>query len=231
MWLADPRHQPFISETMRLVGGALGASRLVFYGVDREQNLRDFVCEGVPPECHRRYVREMYAFDPLHVRRIGEHGPSVAHLADATCYAVPDHVRRYTNFLRSFSAVDTLEMIFRDGCTILAGLNVTWTERDPSPAGRSRALAEQLQRYVEFSLNGRLASRRTAWVETTRCYGLTARECDVAQLLCHGHTNQAIATYLGIELSTVKTHLLRIYEKCGVDSRAGLVGRLCDLTS
>jgi len=231
MSLANPRHRPFIDETLRLVGGALGASRLVFYAVDPGQNLQDFVLEGMPPECHDRYVREMFAFDPLHVRRIAPHAVPVARFGDAERYAPRDHVRRYTSFLRQFDVLDTLELVFRDDEKILAGLNVAWTDRDPPPPAATKALAEQLQRYIEFTLTSRLASSRVAWQDATRSFGLTAREREVAQLVRQGHTNQAIATCLGIEPSTVKTHLLRIYEKCEVDSRAGLVGRLSESTS
>jgi DNA-binding CsgD family transcriptional regulator len=228
MSLANPRHRPFIDETIRLVGRALGASRLVFYAVDRQQNLHGLALEGVPPECHRRYSGEMFAFDPLHVRRIAEHGVPVARLVDAAHYAPPDHIRLWASFMRAFGAVDALELLFRDGRTILAGLNVTWTERDPPTPATAHALAEQLQRYIQFNLTSRLVSARAARLEATCCFGLTPREREVALLVCEGHTTQAIATCLAIEPSTVKTHLLSIYEKCEVDSRAGLVGRLSD---
>jgi len=228
MSLASPRHRPFIDETIRLVSDVMNASRLVFYGVDDRQNLRDFVLEGVPAECHERYVHDAFAFDPLHVRRIAGHGVPVARLTDAARYAPAYDVRLYVTFLRHFSAVDTLELVFRDERTVLAGLNVTWTEHDPPPGTAAPRTAEHLQRYIQHNLVCRLASSRATWLEVARSCGLTSRERDVAQLVCQGHTNQAIATCLGIEASTVKTHLLRIYEKCSVDSRAGLVGRLSD---
>jgi DNA-binding CsgD family transcriptional regulator len=231
MSLASPRHRLFADETIRLVRGVLRASRFVFYEVDRRQNLHAFILDEVPPECHRQYVDEMFLFDPLHVRRIAEHGVPVARFVDAARYAPPDHVRTYSNFLRRFGAVDTLELLFRDGRTILAGLTVTWTERDPPPTAVTHETAEQLQRYIQFSLTSRIASHRTTWSEAADGFGLTARERDVARLVCQGHTNRAVAVCLGIEPSTVKTHLLRIYEKCEVDTRAGLVGRLSDPAS
>lgn len=229
MSLLDARHRAFVDETMRLVSGALGARRLVFYGVDRDWNLRDYVTQGVPEAMHQSYLRKMVAFDPLHVRRIAPHAAAVTRWKEAARGAAPEHVQVFARFLRRYEVVDSLELMFREGATIVAGLNVAWTERDARPTRATLALASKLQRYIEFTLTSRLSSTRDARLEAARAFGLTAREHEVARLVCQGHTNAAIATCLEIETSTVKTHLLRIFEKCQVDSRAGLVGRLSDL--
>ncbi|MEU8898243.1 response regulator transcription factor [Nocardia sp. NPDC048505] len=52
---------------------------------------------------------------------------------------------------------------------------------------------------------------------------LTARELDILAQLAHGHGNREIAKALHISESTVKTHLGRVYEKLGVDTRAAAV--------
>lgn len=52
---------------------------------------------------------------------------------------------------------------------------------------------------------------------------LTPRELDVLRLVAAGHGNKQAAAVLGIGESTVKTHLLRIYEKLGVDGRTRAV--------
>jgi DNA-binding CsgD family transcriptional regulator len=226
MSIAEPRHRLFVEETMRLVGSTLGAQRLAFYEVDREQNLQNFVLERIPPEFHRQYLREMFAFDPLHMQRIGDRDVAVARLADASRYAPSDHIQRYGRFLRRFSAVDTAELVFRNEHGVIAGLNVTWTEGDLPTSAATYVLAEQLHRYIQFSLTSRLATARAIRLDAVRCLGLTPRECEVALLVCEGHANPQVAARLGIELSTVKTHLLRIYEKCAVKSRSGLVARL-----
>lgn len=231
MSLADARHRPFVDETMQLVSGALGAGRLVFYGVDRDWNLRDYVTQGVPDAMHQGYLRKMVAFDPLHIQRIAPHAAPVTRWDDAARTASPEHVHVFARFLRRYQVVDSLELMFREGATIVAGLNVAWTDRDARPTRATVALAGKLQRYIEFTLQSRLASTRNARLEAARAFGLTAREHEVALLVCDGHTNAAVATCLGIEPSTVKTHLLRIFEKCQVDSRAGLVGRLSEPAS
>ena len=52
---------------------------------------------------------------------------------------------------------------------------------------------------------------------------LTERELAVLQALARGERNKEIAYNLGITERTVKAHLASIYQKFGVDSRAGAV--------
>lgn len=53
--------------------------------------------------------------------------------------------------------------------------------------------------------------------------GLTPAEARVAALIAHGYGGPQAAASLGIALTTVKTHLGRIYEKTGIRSQQGLV--------
>lgn len=52
---------------------------------------------------------------------------------------------------------------------------------------------------------------------------LTARETDVLRLVATGHSNKQVATALGIGESTVKSHLLKVFEKLGVADRTRAV--------
>lgn len=52
---------------------------------------------------------------------------------------------------------------------------------------------------------------------------LTARETDVLRLVATGYSNKQVATALGIGESTVKTHLLKVFEKLGVADRTRAV--------
>ncbi|MFE3188162.1 response regulator [Nocardia sp. NPDC059240] len=52
---------------------------------------------------------------------------------------------------------------------------------------------------------------------------LTPRELDILAQLAHGLGNREIAKALHISEATVKTHLGRIYDKLGVDTRAAAV--------
>ncbi|WP_210588571.1 response regulator transcription factor [Streptomyces sp. GESEQ-35] len=52
---------------------------------------------------------------------------------------------------------------------------------------------------------------------------LTQREKDVVRLMADGHSNRSIAGALFLSEATIKTHLVRIYRKLGVDNRAAAV--------
>jgi len=52
---------------------------------------------------------------------------------------------------------------------------------------------------------------------------LTRREKEVLTLIAQGLTNSMIAKRLSLSHNTVKTHRMRIYQKLGLDDRAGLV--------
>ena len=52
---------------------------------------------------------------------------------------------------------------------------------------------------------------------------LSARELDVLRLVARGATNRDAAAQLFISEATVKTHLLHIYAKLGVNDRAAAV--------
>jgi DNA-binding CsgD family transcriptional regulator len=51
---------------------------------------------------------------------------------------------------------------------------------------------------------------------------LSARECEVYELMCRGLSNRQIASYLFISEATVKVHAHHIYDKLGIRSRHAL---------
>lgn len=60
------------------------------------------------------------------------------------------------------------------------------------------------------------APKRGAWPK-----GLSDREVEVLRLVARGSTNKEIAKELGLSPKTVQHHVAHVYEKIGVESRAG----------
>jgi DNA-binding NarL/FixJ family response regulator len=52
---------------------------------------------------------------------------------------------------------------------------------------------------------------------------LSAREVELLELLATGMSNRALAKQLFISEATVKTHLVHIYAKLGVDNRTAAI--------
>jgi DNA-binding CsgD family transcriptional regulator len=84
--------------------------------------------------------------------------------------------------------------------------------------------AHHYVRGVERDLTraGTLAEQREA---------LTKSEERVAQLVSEGHTNQSVASALGVSVHTVNTHLRAVFRKMGVRSRVQLANAMSARTS
>lgn len=80
----------------------------------------------------------------------------------------------------------------------------------------------------ETVLSGRLAGKVLTGIrrqEGPERPVLSPRESEVLRLAAEGRTNAAIGSALHISAMTVKTHLVRIYEKLGVSDRTAAVSR------
>lgn len=69
-----------------------------------------------------------------------------------------------------------------------------------------------------------VASRLMGQLRVPAGGALSQREREVLRLVANGVPNRGIAAALFISEATVKTHLLHIYVKLGVQDRAGAVG-------
>jgi DNA-binding CsgD family transcriptional regulator len=71
---------------------------------------------------------------------------------------------------------------------------------------------------IGYAARGRGERRRPA----TGWASLTPTELEVARLVGHHLTNPEIAARLFVSRATVKTHLIHIFTKLGIDSRSQL---------
>ena len=169
----------------------------------------------------------MHQIDPLHVRRVAANPNAVVRMDEAPGYMPSKELVEYTQFMRRYDIIDNIDLILRHNNEIKAGLSVMWTSCDRGPTTVDFRLAEDLQPYIQFNLfDLPLAVPVEQQDRAIDGLHLTPRETDVAKLICAGRTNADIAACLGIGVSTVKTHLIHVFEKIGVESRSGLVARL-----
>ncbi|WP_026924014.1 response regulator [Glycomyces arizonensis] len=68
-----------------------------------------------------------------------------------------------------------------------------------------------------------VAARLVGTVRSPRGHGLSERELEVLRLVADGASNAEIGRRLHISEATVKTHLLRTYQKLGVSDRTAAV--------
>jgi len=65
---------------------------------------------------------------------------------------------------------------------------------------------------------------------TTEEEGLSRREREILEALCHGYSNQDIASRLSLSVETVRWHLKKIYEKLHVSSRTEAMAKFMSST-
>jgi DNA-binding NarL/FixJ family response regulator len=92
----------------------------------------------------------------------------------------------------------------------------------------------ELYRAVRAAHDGKsvlapsVATRLVKQLRTPAPDTLSDREIEVLALIARGETNRGVAGRLFISEATVKTHLLHIYEKLGVNDRAAAVATAYD---
>ncbi len=193
----------------------LDATATAFFEIDEKHDLRRFYLSGIPEPFHRQYLEGMSRFDPQHPRHAA--GLEVARLSEAHEASQARETALFRSFARQCGIVDMINFFFRHDDQIVAGMTIAWGPGVKIPKD-AMATARKIHQYLEFNLAGCSPLR-----DHGQRYGLTSREMDVVQLLCRGQTNREISECLEISQATVKTHLIHIFEKLGVETRSAVV--------
>jgi DNA-binding NarL/FixJ family response regulator len=132
----------------------------------------------------------------------------------------------------------TIEALAEQGTAANVLVLTTYdTDRDVVPALEAGATGyllkdaprDELLRAIRAAARGEsvlapsVATRLVAQLRTPEPDALSQRELEVLRLIAQGETNAAAAARLFISEATVKTHLLHIYAKLGVNDRAAAV--------
>lgn len=225
----DPALAQFGAHTASFTSQALGAEWSCFYYLDAQGQPFAFQPYRTPWALRESYLKHnIGSSDPLHPASLIAQNLSFVSVFDRRLRCAAELRRNYWSFLSAFGAQDTAEMIFRVGGRAVAGMSLLWLGRAGVRADRH--LGEVVQSYIELNLAAHYAALPADELpEVEADMGLelclTDRELEIVRLVCDGLTNARIAQSLNIRLATVKTHLLHVFEKLGVRTRAELVGR------
>jgi DNA-binding CsgD family transcriptional regulator len=217
-----PRLAQFGSQTASFVSQVLGADWSCFYQLDERSEPFGFQPYRTPWALREAYLKHDIArTDPLHPACLTGQNVRFISVLDSRLSAPLQSRRNYWSFLSAFGTRDAAEMIFRVRGRPVAGLSLIWVGKSDSRADRQQG--EAVQSYVEFNLATHFSEAPSH--DSNRRLGLTERELEIVRLICDGMTNVQIAQRLNIGVATVKTHLLHVFEKLGVRTRAALVSR------
>lgn len=223
----DPAPCPQIGQMMEFAHRAFQATTVIFYWVNENTEMVDFQTQGVSSEFMDRYRAGMNHLDPLIVRRLAQNQRKVALLHEEG--ADRPESAAYIEFLRTYNIVDNLEFVFWNEGAPFAGLGVLRNVED-APLDTMTMNVDAIQQYMEFNLLMH-PHVREARLQTTLAnrFKLTHREIEVVSLLCGGSSNCDISDVMGIGVATVKTHVVNILNKLGVDNRSSVVGLMMNL--
>ena len=132
--------------------------------------------------------------------------------------------------LRADPAVTAIPFIFITAratqADLRAGMNLGADDYLPKPFTIEDLLAAIAARLARA---GQTAPRGGANPKRLEKLGLTAREAEVLHWVGCGKSNPDIATILGMGVATVKTHLIHIFEKLGLENRAAAMLRALEV--
>jgi DNA-binding CsgD family transcriptional regulator len=178
-----------------------------------------------------RFFAHFHEFAPATYRRRTGTGAALA-LSDFIPSVELERLGIYRDFYRPLGLRDDLSINVRHGDAILCA-SVMRSQRGFSPEERALlnalrphfkqawANAEMLHHLQACTSGGKALASPTVWeaepLEVN--FGLTPREAEVLLWVAQGKTNPEVATILGTRLSTVRTHLERVFAKLGVETR------------
>jgi len=180
-------------------------------------------------------LRGMFAGDPQ-FSVLGEAGTGVE--AVTVAEAVRPDVILMDLRMPAMNGVEAITALRDRGIEARALVLTTYdTDRDVLPAIEAGATGyllkdaprEELFRAVRAAARGEavlapsVATRLMGQLRSPAKEPLSPRELEVIELIAQGSTNREAAARLFISEATVKTHLLHIYAKLGVNDRAAAV--------
>lgn len=215
-----------IDETLRFATSSVGATAAIFCWIDPQETITSYSTAGVSSEMIDQYLAGRYVHDPLNVYELIENQYRVAFLEKERGRRSQEENNVHDAFLGRYGIRDEVDLLFWQGNTPFAMLSMLSARRTAPFTGLATNW-EAMRSYLEFNLKMHPRVRRAKQERVmSERFGLTKREIEVVDLLKSGASNLTIAQIMGIGLATVKTYVINILNKLGVDNRAAIVAFL-----
>lgn len=225
--------QSFEQIALNLIHKLVNITASAFYLLNADMRRRGVAVYNTEEEVVEEYHEYFREIDPLNPDKFQETNEQIVCIDEEISFEKLQKTRFYRQFMRPNNFRYTVDMFLRREGEIVAVISML---RDDSMSAFSEGeleLLRSLQPFMEYTLNSVYLPKRTAErTSLQKKYKLTPRELDVVELIIAGSSNKGISNELNLSLSTVKTHLLHIFQKIDVVSRADLLSRIIsDLTA
>lgn len=217
----------FQHESLNLLTGVLGVSKAVSYIVDEQARPICYKTFHMQPSMHREYMETYHKLDPLHPTQFSEQDATVVKMNDLISTQNRYNHPYYTDFISPWGVQDIVELFLRVENRLVAGFALFISKQQPELRSADINKAEQIHRYMQFSLEQSYTSPRQALFDQFCTeFQLTPKERMVVQLVAQGLPNKTIANDLNCSLATIKTHLQHIFAKLAVNSKTEVTSLL-----
>jgi DNA-binding CsgD family transcriptional regulator len=220
-----PQDQPsaeMVDQLLQFATRLCSASSAIFFWVGPRGEITAPQMINIREENVAHYNEAWAPMDPIHVNRLKDDSREVAVLSHVRRTFHAAAVSEYADCLRQNDVGDEVALVFYRDRDPIASLSLfrSRAQRHFSIDGFDWDALRNLA-LSSLGLHWRVRSLNVA-ESLTHYFGLKARELEVVSYVLRGKSNQQIADILGISLQTVKSHIVSILNKTGVDSRLGI---------
>lgn len=199
----------------------------VAYIVGPELKIKHFLAGNTDPGEQNDYERHYAAMDPLAPAACLADGCFVAVLSQRLREADINHGEYRRRFLTPHGIVDALEIFLQSDAGLMVGCSLLRHSGESCFTEADGQRGTSLKSLGDFALSQAFPQRQVSLaVIAERFPILTARETMLIQLVSAGLNNKQLCKELNISLPTVKTHLLSIFRKMGVNNRTELAAKV-----
>ncbi|MBB6522519.1 helix-turn-helix transcriptional regulator [Pseudoteredinibacter isoporae] len=216
----------FQHEALALIEGLVSITSSAFYLIGANSKHHQTVRHNLPSDIGKQYSQKYHSMDPLWPSQFNNTCDRVVTIDSVLPQNKLHKTIYYQDFMKPNNHRYVADILFRQQGEVIAVISLIRSQDIGQFSEEELSALKTLQPFLEFTLNSIYLPKRFKNRGTLgERFQLTPREIDVLERAVSGLSNSDIAIDLNIKLSTVKTHLISVFKKAKVSSRAELIAK------